>query len=247
MRRGAGGDGNLSLYSSTADEVGRSLLGEGRDARRWRPFAQENVGRASGPDADSCRPRILKISSGQSRGVWIRPHQGPFNARGLATRRVAARFSCAAPPAGRRRNRAPEDPVHARPSRVSPAGHRGPPDAARLLSDRSKRRGLRGGDPAGAREAAGVPSFLFRPSAIRRIVAPGTAYRISDLELASRLSFFLWSSIPDDELLDLAARGQAQGSDGARAAGSADASRSAFHGARQQFWRPMALLRTSAA
>jgi hypothetical protein len=35
--------------------------------------------------------------------------------------------------------------------------------------------------------------------------APGTAYRISDLELASRLSFFLWSSIPDDELIDLAA------------------------------------------
>ena len=36
---------------------------------------------------------------------------------------------------------------------------------------------------------------------------PGQAYRISDLELASRLSFFLWSSIPDDELLDAAARG----------------------------------------
>ena len=36
--------------------------------------------------------------------------------------------------------------------------------------------------------------------------APGTVYRISDLELASRLSFFLWSSIPDDELLKVAAR-----------------------------------------
>ena len=34
-----------------------------------------------------------------------------------------------------------------------------------------------------------------------------TAYRLTDLELASRLSFFLWSSIPDDELLDLAVRG----------------------------------------
>ena len=39
-------------------------------------------------------------------------------------------------------------------------------------------------------------------------VMPGSAYRISDLELASRLSFFLWSSIPDDELLDVASRGQ---------------------------------------
>jgi hypothetical protein len=37
---------------------------------------------------------------------------------------------------------------------------------------------------------------------------PNAVYRISDLELASRLSFFLWSSIPDDELLDLAIRGR---------------------------------------
>src|SRR5206468_5314001 len=38
-------------------------------------------------------------------------------------------------------------------------------------------------------------------------VAPGTIYRISDLELASRLSFFLWSTIPDDQLLRVAASG----------------------------------------
>jgi hypothetical protein len=39
-------------------------------------------------------------------------------------------------------------------------------------------------------------------------VAPGAAYRVSDLELASRLSFFLWSSIPDEELLEAARRGR---------------------------------------
>ena len=43
-------------------------------------------------------------------------------------------------------------------------------------------------------------------------VAPGAVYRLTDLELASRLSFFLWSSIPDDELLDAGGAGQAQGS-----------------------------------
>ncbi len=52
------------------------------------------------------------------------------------------------------------------------------------------------------------PEFLFRVEADPDGVAPGTAYRISDLELASRLSFFLWSSIPDDELLGLAERGE---------------------------------------
>ena len=51
------------------------------------------------------------------------------------------------------------------------------------------------------------PQFLFRFEREPVEVAPGSAYRLSDLELASRLSFFLWSSIPDDELLDVARRG----------------------------------------
>jgi mono/diheme cytochrome c family protein len=50
------------------------------------------------------------------------------------------------------------------------------------------------------------PKFFFRSETDPAGVAPGTPYRISDLELASRLSFFLWSSIPDDELLDLASQ-----------------------------------------
>jgi cytochrome c5 len=52
------------------------------------------------------------------------------------------------------------------------------------------------------------PEFLFRIERDPKNSAPDTAYRISDLELASRLSFFLWSSIPDDELLNLAGRGR---------------------------------------
>jgi hypothetical protein len=52
------------------------------------------------------------------------------------------------------------------------------------------------------------PQFLFRVERDPAGVAPGSPYRINDLELASRLSFFLWSSIPDDELLEAAARGQ---------------------------------------
>ena len=52
------------------------------------------------------------------------------------------------------------------------------------------------------------PGFLFRVEKDPAGVAPNTVYRVSDLELASRLSFFLWSSIPDDELLDVAAAGK---------------------------------------
>jgi hypothetical protein len=69
-----------------------------------------------------------------------------------------------------------------------------------------------GGFEAGVRTAIqGIlvnPEFLFRVERDPVAVAPGTSYRIPDLELASRLSFFLWSTIPDDQLLDLAERGR---------------------------------------
>ncbi len=69
-----------------------------------------------------------------------------------------------------------------------------------------------GGFEAGVRDALERilvgPEFLFRVESEPENVTPGTAYRISDLELASRLSFFLWSSIPDNELLGLAESGR---------------------------------------
>jgi hypothetical protein len=52
------------------------------------------------------------------------------------------------------------------------------------------------------------PEFLVRVERDPAGAAAGSAYRISDRELASRLSFFLWSSIPDDELIDLAEKRQ---------------------------------------
>jgi hypothetical protein len=52
-----------------------------------------------------------------------------------------------------------------------------------------------------------APAFLYRTETEPAGTRPGAPYRLGSLELASRLSFFLWSSIPDDELLDLAGKG----------------------------------------
>ena len=71
------------------------------------------------------------------------------------------------------------------------------------------------------------PKFLFRFERPAGPAAPTAAtYRITDLELASRLSYFLWSSAPDEPLLALAAAGQAARAGGARARGAAHAGRS---------------------
>ena len=68
--------------------------------------------------------------------------------------------------------------------------------------------GFEAGVERGLRALLISPEFLFRVEQDPANIAPNTAYRLTDLELASRLSFFLWSSIPDEELLDLAIAGK---------------------------------------
>ena len=87
-------------------------------------------------------------------------------------------------------------------------------DIATLLDFYDDGGGEQGGEPgfeAGIQFALerllSDPDFLFRVVRDPVDTAPNTAYPISDIELASRLSFFLWSSIPDDELLGAAEQG----------------------------------------
>jgi cytochrome c551/c552 len=75
------------------------------------------------------------------------------------------------------------------------------------------RRGRQAGDfESGIQEALArvlvAPRFVYRAEEEPAAVASGQPYRVSDIDLASRLSFFLWSSIPDDELLDVATKGR---------------------------------------
>ena len=98
-------------------------------------------------------------------------------------------------------------------SRIARLAFRGPVEAAsmRTLLD-FWRTGRAGGTfDTGIRNALRViltsPEFLFRDAPAPADAAPGAIYPLDDFALASRLSFFLWSSIPDDELLDVAEQG----------------------------------------
>jgi hypothetical protein len=71
-----------------------------------------------------------------------------------------------------------------------------------------RRGGFTAAIQAGLERVLVAPDFLFRFETEPKEVAAGSPYRINSVELASRLSFFLWSSIPDDQLLDLATRGR---------------------------------------
>jgi len=75
------------------------------------------------------------------------------------------------------------------------------------------KRGRQPGDfDSGIQEALArvlvAPRFVYRAEEEPATIASGQAYRVSDIDLASRLSFFLWSSIPDDELIEAATKGR---------------------------------------
>jgi hypothetical protein len=78
----------------------------------------------------------------------------------------------------------------------------------RVYETERKQEGFESGIRAAVERILAGPEFLFRIERDPAGVPPDTAYRISDLELASRLSFFLWSTIPDDELLSVAESGK---------------------------------------
>jgi hypothetical protein len=146
---------------------------------------------------------------------------GPYNAKGHgdtpSRRRI---FICQPPlipaplPQGERGKKEADEVACA--SKILSAllrrAYRRPVDDAQLAKAmKFYRQGRKDGDfDAGIEMALSAvlvnPQFLFRVERDPPGVAARSAYRVSDIDLASRLSFFLWSSIPDDELLDLAAR-----------------------------------------
>jgi hypothetical protein len=146
---------------------------------------------------------------------------GPYNAKGPgdtpSRRRI---FSCTATASrvAPRPEATGADPAEqcARSilARLARHAYRGPVAAREVdtLVSFYKQGRARGDFETGIQEALArllvAPRFLYRVEEQPAGLAAGATYRISDTELASRLSFFLWSSIPDEQLLDLAAKGR---------------------------------------
>jgi len=78
----------------------------------------------------------------------------------------------------------------------------------RFYDEGRKNSGFESGIEMAVRAMLASPKFIFRAERDPAGIASGTVYAVSDLELASRLSFFLWSSIPDEELLAVAEAGK---------------------------------------
>jgi len=159
--------------------------------------------------------QMFAKGGGQDRFYRVQSFQvrGPFNASGLsatpsrdrifvckpaATATPAVQAACAKRIIGALARRAYRRPAT-------------PEDVDELFAyyeDGSKEGGFESGVRSAVTGVLASPFFLYRGEHVPRGLKAGATYTISDLELASNLSFFLWNTIPDDELLQLAVEGR---------------------------------------
>jgi mono/diheme cytochrome c family protein len=135
---------------------------------------------------------------------------GPFNIAGVSDTPTRQRIFVCRPATEREESPCARQIVETLATRA----YRHPVDREQLstLMDFYAQGRTQGGFEAGIemalRRILAAPEFVFRFERAGDDVEPGEIHRLSDLELASRLSFFLWSSIPDDELLAVAVDGK---------------------------------------
>jgi len=165
----------------------------------FRILDKSSEGRSDSPGTKEDAPAVSQVSI-----------SGPYNAKGLGETPSRSKIFVCRPV-----NSADELPCASKIlSRLARSAYRRPVsegDVQALLNLYKigrKEGGFEAGIGMALQRILVSPEFLFRIEQDPASVAPGTAYRISDLELASRLSFFLWSSIPDSQLLNLAAAGK---------------------------------------
>ena len=175
------------------------------------------VRKIEGPYEDLIRPHDWSFAGGGSGGPGITtlPHvrdliiKGPYRITGISETESRAKiFSC-------RPTSAAEERPCARQilARLGSEAYRRPITSGELdrLTPLFDKAAAKGGFEEGVRSALEAvlasPYFIFRIEKEPELAKPGGAYRVADLDLASRLSFFLWGTPPDQELLALANKG----------------------------------------
>ncbi|MGV3709686.1 MAG: DUF1592 domain-containing protein [Gemmatimonas sp.] len=171
-----------------------------------------------GPVNDNIAPvghSIADTQIGMQSGITIFSHlqsfavTGPFNPTGVSETEARKRiFSCR-----------PTSPTEARPcaekilNRIATEAYRRPVSPADLKAVMNfydagaKQSGFETGIRTGIEAILSSPNFIFRVEEARGAVKPGEKYAVSSMDLASRLSYFIWGSTPDSTLIAMARRG----------------------------------------
>jgi mono/diheme cytochrome c family protein len=149
--------------------------------------------------------RLYRVNSFQVRG--------PFDAKGLSATPSRQRIFVCQPPStasAEVQARCARDIISALATRAyrRPVTAEDVNELFTYYEDGVKAGGFESGVRSAITGLLASPFFLYRAERIPAAARPGTTYAISDLELASKLSFFLWNTIPDEELLQLGVQGK---------------------------------------
>jgi mono/diheme cytochrome c family protein len=156
--------------------------------------------------------QMFAPGGGQDRSYRVSAFQllGPFDITGLSSTPSRDRIFTCNPATDK--NKTPEACAKQIFSTLAKRAYRRPvtnDDVAELMqyyADGAKAGGFESGIRAGITGILASPFFLYRGERVPEGLKAGEKYELTDLELASKLSFFLWNSIPDDQLLDLASK-----------------------------------------
>lgn len=173
------------------------------------------IQKADGPVEDVVMPpeqSLVDVSNANVPGITALPHlrdlgiDGPYGATGIAETPARSRILTCQPKTARDEMPCAKTIITKLASQAfrRPVNDSDIQSIVRLYSLGRENGDFEDGIRTAVQAILANPEFIFRFERTPNGVAPGTNYRISDLELASRLSFFLWSSNPDDELLKLA-------------------------------------------
>lgn len=154
--------------------------------------------------------QIAEPGGGQDRSYRVNSFQllGPFDAKGLSSTPSRDRIFICNPEKDKAKT--PEAcakeifAVLAKRAYRRPVTNDDIADLMQYYADGVKQGGFETGIKEGVTGMLASPFFLYRGERVPVGLKPGDKYPITDLELASKLSFFLWNSIPDDQLLDVA-------------------------------------------
>lgn len=210
-----GGEGDMRLYDQVQDGAIDAANAKLKNIRFYATAGPHKLGVAfrhrTFAESDDRLQQFLP-GGGQERLYRVSSFQllGPFNPTGLSATPSRDRIFVCHPGEGVDADLCAEEII----TTLATHAYRRPlaeQDLVELLE--YYRDGVEiGGFEEGIRSAVtGIlasPYFLYRGERIAAGLASGEVYEIDDLELAAKLSFFLWNTIPDDELLDLAANGE---------------------------------------
>jgi hypothetical protein len=179
----------------------------------------KNQNNTDGPYEDLLRPigRTLgDISAGSVAGLTSLPHvrdfgvSGPFNATGVSETPSRGKIFICRPASAKDEEPCAKKIITAlaRHAFREPVTEEHMEELMTTYGEGRSHGDFDGGIRMALELMLSHPEFVFRFERPPANAAPGTDYRVSDLELASRLSYFLWSTAPDDQLIDVAAQGK---------------------------------------